>query len=851
MRRITLLLICACVIPGAVSARGWFPAQQFSAGEAPIAVVEADFDLDGHVDVASANRNSDDLTVLLGRGDGTFHTAGTYAVGDEPTAAAADDFNRDGYVDLAVTAFRSGDVTILMGNGDGTFAAGVAYDVDARPRSLAIDDLDQDGWQDMVTGNRENYVSVLLGNGDGTFRDAPWNTGIARDASWVALGELTGDTYPDLVVVTDVGDDQILVLKGTGDGTFSTIAIYWVVPDHSRAVILSDLDLDDVLDVAITFTTASEPPGVVVGLGQVGGIFSFETFCKDTPSARGIDVGDFDRDGWPDLAVAGIDDVTLMLGQGGGTFSAVASYPVGDSAQSVTHADFDEDGKDDLAATSVGGVTILLGRGDRTFESATRFGDGHRVKDVDLADFDEDGQDDLLATNWSRSDVEVLLGQGDGTFSSGGTYSTLPPGSVPISGARAAVTGDFNEDGNVDVVTLPGTVLLGDGAGSLAFSGNFLAGYGPVSINTDHFYPNGHLDLITVSGSSDEAWVLRGRGTGGFIYGGLFFAGWAPIYGTLGDFNEDGHSDLVTVSERYGRLLIKLGDGDGTFSNKWRGYDVGEGVDFVEVVDVNDDGHLDLVMVNPDLDEVKIMIGAGDGTFEFGPSYSLPTPHSVGSGDVDGDGLVDLLVTDKQGSVTVLLGNGDGTFGEATRYAASRYLSRLVVGDFNGDGWIDIAAGTLPGVAVLTHLGPAGPRAEIDIKPGDVSNDLNPRSRGVIPVALLGNDNFDVAEIDESLLRFGPDAAPIAHNKAHPEDVNADGIMDLVTHYRTPETGIACGDESATLVGETLDGIAFEISDSIRTVGCGPSRRPGVLSDPRVRENEGSVGLTREIQRRE
>jgi len=223
--------------------------------------------------------------------------------------------------------------------------------------------------------------------------------------------------------------------------------------------------------------------------------------------------------------------------------------------------------------------------------------------------------------------------------------------------------------------------------------------------------------------------------------------------------------------------------------------------------DFNQDGHSDLATANAKSDDVTVLLAHGDG-------------H------------VDLLTAGDYGTVTFLPGLGDGTFGDGLPYAASSSLTALVVSDFDRDGWADIAAGGgTPGVAIMFNQGPASPRVEIDIKPGDTPNSINPHSRGVIPVAILGSAAFDVQDLDATTLRFGPNAAPIAHKKAHSEDVNDDGIMDLVTHFRTQETGVACDDESVTLAGEIFDGHAIEASDTIQTVGCRNSRWPGASFD--------------------
>jgi hypothetical protein len=107
----------------------------------------------------------------------------------------------------------------------------------------------------------------------------------------------------------------------------------------------------------------------------------------------------------------------------------------------------------------------------------------------------------------------------------------------------------------------------------------------------------------------------------------------------------------------------------------------------------------------------------------------------------------------------------------------------------------------------------------IDIKPGSDPNSVNPKSKGVIPVAVLGSIGFDAMQVDFSTVTFGPDGASTAHD-GHVEDVNDDDFMDMVFHFKTQETGIACGDAEATLMGETFGGTQFTGTDAVKTVGC-------------------------------
>jgi YVTN family beta-propeller protein len=108
----------------------------------------------------------------------------------------------------------------------------------------------------------------------------------------------------------------------------------------------------------------------------------------------------------------------------------------------------------------------------------------------------------------------------------------------------------------------------------------------------------------------------------------------------------------------------------------------------------------------------------------------------------------------------------------------------------------------------------------IDIKPGSFPNSINPKSKGVIPVAILTTASFDATTVDLNSVRFGRTGAEAAPVQSGLEDVDGDGDTDMILHFNTQETGIQCGDTSASLTGETFGGEQIEGTDSIQTVGC-------------------------------
>jgi hypothetical protein len=669
----------------------------------------------------------------------TLSSTSTTLATNVPAQVIGIDLNGDGFIDVVASGVTSPTtqqtgIGVFLNNGDGTFKPGVVYPMNSAANvSFIVDDANGDNVPDIIVPNTSiggaNQLTTLIGKGDGTFTVGP-SSPIAALQTFALSQTLVSADFRGIGKKDVLMADGNLYL-GNGDGSFAA---------GSQAV-----------------------PGTV--------------FSNQNISAYAV--GDFNGDGKLDLAVEVSSPnnglVTIYQGHGDGTFTQGASYEVVPRSAALVATDLDGDGIADLVVARSSNGTfgaagdswfyqVLMGRGDATFDAAPikmsgfyggggngaigRLAQWPSTGWYAVADFNGDGRLDFLAPQPSGTNVgpgtlkalTISLGNGDGSFG--------PDVASAVNFTPAVVAaGDLNADGKMDAVTVgtnsTGAVMVG-----------VLFGNGGTTLS-------GELDYALPANSGIPARVV------------------------IGDFNGDGLPDIAAATLGAGQcsgcvagVYVLFGQPGHTFTAPLL-VDSSQ-LPIISTADLNGDGRADLVVVDagsPNLDTTKAKPGVvhvylGNANNSFTASTpAIPTLFfsDLALADVNKDGKLDIVVgaEDALGGntmVAVLLGNGDGSFGSATKTLIAGGLAdpppAIAVADLDGDGNQDvafflpgdfsgvlfgIASGTVPAQVNMRVFSPIFPGAALAVDlNGDQKQDLLVGDAGQFGVLSLVNQ-FSVA----------------------------------------------------------------------------------------------------------
>jgi len=468
---------------------------------------------------------------------------------------------------------------------------------------------------------------------------------------------------------------------------------------------------------------------IMILLLSKGSLASSHLFCTGVNYDAGDEPvsvcgGDFDEDGYPDLAVVNrlSEDVMIFLGLEGGRFSAYGVFPVGGDARFAIDGDFNEDGHIDLAvACYTDSIWVLLGAGDGTFVASTAYHVEYRPLALATGDFDTDGHTDIVVAREIAGSLPLLSGMGDGTFIAAGEIG------VPHSiGSNSIITGYFDDDSNLDLAVGHRTfyydpfeiihgevsVLLGRGNGLFYTRPMNELGENaePWSIASADFNGDNHDDIAAVSWGRNELAILIGSDDGYFAPAARRRS--EPIYPrsiVAEDFDGDEKIDLMIAGYIHDSFNISLylGNGDGTFVLS-RFYGAGDLPSSMITQDLNGDGFPDLAVANSKSGNLTVLEGNPEGGLRH-PNLcdGGEDPYDVESADFNEDGIVDLAIAHStySGYVAIWLGEGDGTFTSKGSCAAGSRSSSVVTEDFDDDGHIDLAVTNWNSEDIHVYLG--------------------------------------------------------------------------------------------------------------------------------------------------
>jgi hypothetical protein len=709
------------------------------------------------------------FSLEAGFAQASFSAKTDFATGTEPYSVATGDFNGDGKIDMAVANTISGTVSVFLntttpGAGAPSFSDKVDFETGINPYSVSVGDFNGDGMIDMAVANvLSSSVSVLLnttapGAETPSFSGTDFTTGTNPNS--VSIGDFNGDGMVDMAV-TNHGSNTVSVLlnttaPGSATPTFSAKADF-LTGHEPYSVALGDFNGDGKDDMAVANYGSDSVVSVFINTTAPGATtptFSARTDFTPGSGPYSVSIGDFTGDGKIDMAVANVGSTYISVflntttpGSTTPTFSTKTDFTTGIMPTSVSIEDFNGDGKCDMAVANAGSNTVSVlfnttspGSATPTFSAKTDFGTGAYPCSISSGDFNGDGKSDMAIVNCDSSSVSVLLntttmGVATPSFSAKTDFTT---GSMPIFVSM----GDFNGDGKSDMAVANYTsntvsVFLNTtapGATTPTFSAktDFTTGTYPNSVSIGDFNGDGKNDMAVANHYSKTVSVFLnttppGAATPSFSAKTDFTTGGMTFSVSIGDFNGDGKNDMAVTnsgSDTVSVFLNTTAPGAATPSFSARtDFTTGSYPFSVSIGDFNGDGKIDIAVANEGARTVSVFLnttapGATAPSFSDKTDFATGTrPYSVSIGDFNGDGKIDMAVANEgSASVSVLLnttapGATTPSFSDKADFTTGTQPYSVAIGDFNGDGKNDLTVANGASFTVSILLNTTAPGA--------------------------------------------------------------------------------------------------------------------------------------------
>ncbi len=688
-----------------------------SVGNSPSSLVTGDFNSDGKKDLAVANTGDDAVVILFGNGSGGFSAptpAATYDTSDQPIEIVAADFNLDGTIDLATADFGGNQLSIFIGNSNGTFAPRLSIGAAGGPSSLLADDYDRDGDVDLIYGAGALDKVFLASNiAANKFQIVELADADAPDA--LTVGDIDSDGDTDLLIGSNNSSGVITIVQNSNGGT--DVVVNEPSSEEISAITLVDVNGDGSLEVIYA---SNDDNAVVVQANQVGSQFLLpQTAAPET----GIDFGvqaygtitgfyfyDANNNGFLDSNETGTGEIALFLDSNGNGRQDPYELVTGTSSDDPSTPFINEAGKYTFEDVPAGDYHVVAFLPSNTVVSSnvplsfddqiiSESGDG---LDTVVFDVNGDGHQDVVAlvSNMANDGFKVLLGDGNGRFFQDAYVIATASGF-----ARAIRSGDFDFDGDLDLAvsdTSTGVRVFRNDSGTFTLATTISGLAGALSLAVGDLNGDNRADIVLGRFSSDDVQVIFANT--GFTFDAPQVIG---VSGTiravqLADLDGDDDLDVVALDSSMDsqvQVIENLGGGSFGSSILLSLPDQARpGRGALALEDIDQDGNIDVAVALSD-NTVVLFSNVGDLEFLLPQVVYTGEAHEIAFHDVDTDRLPvpaferfpDLIVGNESGEVKVVRGNGGLSFTNVVQtLELGGALRGFAFGDFDEDNRTDI-----------------------------------------------------------------------------------------------------------------------------------------------------------------